>query len=166
MLELLKNRGLGRNEVWLAQAVANFIDGQCAVFQMMQGFANVEYAQNIVQLAIVHRQFIVIAGDELMAQRVNVVVDIERLDFRARRHQVVDLDFFQIKQIDQNALMLFRHQRRLFQHQSADFLTRENFLIRFRIDTHQTQQTVGKQIGEPHRWIDDGQQWLENQTGG
>ena len=124
MLQLLKNRGLGRDEIRFAHAVADFIDGQGAVLQVMQGFADVKNPQDVVQFAVVHRQFIVVAGHQLMADGVNIVIDVQRLDFRARRHQIVDLHFLQIKQIDQNAFVLFRHQRRLLQHQRTDFFAR------------------------------------------
>ena len=50
--------------------------------------------QDIIQLAIIHREFVVVASHQLVTDGVNIIVDVQGFDFRARCHQIVDLDLF------------------------------------------------------------------------
>jgi len=79
-------------------------------------FAHMQDADNLIDLAIMDQQFVVVAGGELMLDFFNGHGQIERFDLRARRHHVFDCDAFEIKQIKQNTFVFERNKIAAFEH--------------------------------------------------
>ena len=90
--------------------------------------AHVQDADDLVDLAFVDRQLVVIAGGQLVLDFLDRHGQVQRLDLGARGHDVLDRDVLQVEQVEQDALVLLRDEVAAFEHDGAQFFGRHALL--------------------------------------
>ncbi len=108
-------------------------------------------ARKVAELAPVSGEPRVIRSGELREYGFGRRFEVDRLDLRAGRHHVLDGDCFEVEQVDEDALVLLRHELPGFQHEESQLLHRQ--ALRSRVDRHaqQPQQAADEQVHDPQR---------------
>ena len=147
------------------------VDGEVVfLVQQRDGLAHVQDADDAVDLAFVHGQLVVVAGRQLGLDVLDGQREVQRLDLAARRHDVLDRDFFQLEQVQQDALVLLRDVAARFQHNGTQFFRRQA-LLRVRMahahgaDAQQAQQARHEQVDEPDRRLGDFHERPQHEAG-
>src|SRR3990170_4495537 len=125
IMQLREHRGGGGNEVRLVEQRFDARAVDLVPLRQMQNLAQMQNADYRARFAPVHGQPGVIGGGELLVDGLDRRVDVDRLDARPWRHDVLDGDPLQVEQVDEDALVLLRHELRRFEYDHAQLLRRK-----------------------------------------
>ena len=106
-----------------------------------------------VALAVAeHRQAHVVRRRQLPHYVIEVLFERDRLDLRARQHDVLHRDAAEVKEVHEDRAVLLGHELPRLEHQRADLVGRQ--LLRLvalgRVDAHEREQARHEQVHEPH----------------
>ncbi len=135
--------------------------------QQRHRLAHVQDADNAVDLAFVDGQLVVVAGGQLALDFIDRQFQVQRLDLRAGRHDVLNRDGFQVEQVEQDAFVLLREEVAALQHDGAHFLGRQAGLMRVcaGLDAEQLEYQRDEQVDEPDHRLGQRHQRLEHHAG-
>ena len=93
-MQLIVDRRAGRNEIGGDHDFAQLLVGELAVESGVDQAAQLEDADDIAELAVIHDNARVKPGRDLLADFVDRHLQVYGLDLAARRHDVFDRDVF------------------------------------------------------------------------
>jgi len=129
---------------------------QLTIRELVHDALHVQHADDVLELLFVHRHPRVRTRADLFEDVVPAVGDIDRRDFAAGYHDVVDGDAFQIQNAEQHPLMSVRNHRARFGHDGTQLFRAERMRCGlFRGNSQQPQHAVREQVRDPDERIRD-----------
>ncbi len=135
----------------------------------MHHLAQVQDAGDVAELAAVGGKSRVVRGGELREDVFSGGLQIDRLDLRPGRHHVLDGDRFEVEQVDEDALVLLRHELPGLEHEEAQLLHRQALRSGVDRDAQQPQQAADEEVHDPEhpgRCLDERLEHVARRKGG
>ena len=165
--QLAVQRRAFRHEVGLHRVLHQLRFVDVFLEQQPAQFAQVQQAQHVVGVAAVDGQPGVLAGAQGGHDLIHVVVDVHAHHLVARDHDVFHGDAFQIQDIEQHLLVLFRDQAAGLVDHGAQFLGAEVVVVAVAgLGAGQLQEHHADAVDQPHQRRQQHLQGLEHHAGG
>ena len=164
VLELREHRRAGGNEIGFRQQSGERPPVELFRAHQVHHLAQVQDAREVAELAPVGGEPRVVRGGELREDALARRLQVDRLDLRSGRHHVLDRDRFEVEKVDENALVLLRHELPRFQHQQAQLLHRHPLRMgaALRVYAEHVEQRRDEQVHEPDYRVENPEQRLEH----
>src|SRR5690606_2010733 len=165
-LQLPEYRRAARDEIRVGEDGPQVAGVERFVLQQPERAPNVQHADDAVDLALEHRQLVVEAGRQLLADASRVGCQVECLDAVARHHHVVDGDLLEVQQVQQDRAVLRRHEPAALQHDRAQLLERHaGRELPLRLDAGHPDQAPHDQVDRPHHRREHAHQHVQRIAG-